>query len=52
MTTGFLIFLFWPASVDIRWIGLPRVATLAILTRLQWGVLQETLVAERMSHIS
>lgn len=37
MTTGFLIFLFWPASVDFCWIGLPLAATLAILTRLQWG---------------
>lgn len=37
MTTGFLIFLFWPASVDVRWIGIPLAAILAILTRLQWG---------------
>lgn len=37
MATGLLICLFWPASVDVRWIGLPLAATLAILTRLQWA---------------
>ena len=37
MATGLLIGLFWPASVDVRWIGLPLAATLAILTRLQWA---------------
>lgn len=37
ITTSLLIGLFWPASVDVRWIGLPLAATLAILTRLQWA---------------
>ena len=37
MATSFLIGLFWPASVDVRWIGLPLAATLAILIRLQWA---------------
>ncbi|TAK43649.1 MAG: DUF4400 domain-containing protein [Betaproteobacteria bacterium] len=37
MATGLLICLFWPGSVDVRWIGLPLAATLAILTRLQWA---------------
>ncbi len=37
MATGLLIGLFWPASVDVRWIGLPLAAALAILTRLQWA---------------
>jgi len=37
MATGFLICLLWPASVDVRWIGLPLAATLAILARLQWA---------------
>ncbi|MCL4215401.1 MAG: DUF4400 domain-containing protein [Candidatus Hydrogenedentes bacterium] len=37
LATALLICLFWPASVDVRWIGLPLAATLAILTRLQWA---------------
>lgn len=37
MATGLLICLFWPASVDVRWIGLPLAATLGILNRLQWA---------------
>ena len=37
MATGLLIGLLWPASVDVRWIGLPLAATLGILTRLQWA---------------
>jgi len=37
IATALLIFLFWAASVDVRWIGLPLAATLAILTRLQWA---------------
>jgi len=37
MATGLLIGLFWPASVDVPWIGLPLAAALAILTRLQWA---------------
>jgi len=37
MATGLLICLFWPASVDVRWIGLSLASILAILTRLQWG---------------
>lgn len=37
MATGLLICLFWPASVDVRWIGLPLAASLGILTRLQWA---------------
>lgn len=36
MAISFLICLFWPASVDVRWIGLPLAAMLGILTRLQW----------------
>jgi integrating conjugative element membrane protein (TIGR03747 family) len=34
---GILVALLWPASVDVRWIGLPLTATLGILTRLQWA---------------
>lgn len=37
MAAGLLICLFWPASVDVRWIGLPLAAILGILTRLQWA---------------
>ena len=37
MATGLLIGLFWPASVDVRWIGLPLAASLGILIRLQWA---------------
>ncbi len=37
LATALLIYLFLPASVDVRWIGLPLAATLAILTRLQWA---------------
>jgi len=37
MATGLLICLFWPASVDVRWIGLLLAATLGILARLQWA---------------
>ena len=37
MATGLLICLFWPASIDVRWIGLPLAASLGILTRLQWA---------------
>ncbi len=33
---GLLTGLLWPASVDVRWIGLPLAATLGILARLQW----------------
>lgn len=36
MAISLLICLFWPASVDVRWIVLPLAATLGILTRLQW----------------
>ncbi len=37
MAAGLLICLFWPAAVDVRWIGLPLAATLGILARLQWA---------------
>jgi len=37
MAAGLLIGLFWPASVDVRWIGLPLAIALGILTRLQWA---------------
>ena len=37
MATGLLICLFWPASVDVRWIGLPLATSLGILARLQWA---------------
>jgi len=37
MATGLLVCLFWPASVDLRWIALPLAVTLAILARLQWA---------------
>jgi len=37
MATSLLICLFWPASVDVRWIGLPLATSLGILTRLQWA---------------
>ena len=36
MATGLLICLFWPASDDVRWIGLPLAASLGILSRLHW----------------
>lgn len=37
MAIGLLIGLFWPASVDVRWIGVPLTGTLGILARLQWA---------------
>ena len=37
MAIGLLTVLLWPASVDVRWIGLPLAATLGIATRLQWA---------------
>lgn len=36
MAISLLICLFWPASVDVRWVGLPLAAMLGVLTRLQW----------------
>jgi len=36
MVIGLLIGLLGPASVDVRWIGLPLTAILGILARLQW----------------
>lgn len=37
MAIALLVGLLWPASVDVRWIGLPLAATLGILARLQWA---------------
>ena len=37
MAIGLLTGLLWPATLDVRWIGLPLAATLAVLTRLQWA---------------
>jgi len=34
---GLLTGLLWPATIDIRWIGLPLAAILGALTRLQWA---------------
>jgi len=37
MVIALLIGLLWPASVDVRWIGLPLTAILGVLARLQWA---------------
>ncbi|MBI2293980.1 MAG: DUF4400 domain-containing protein [Betaproteobacteria bacterium] len=37
MAIALLVGLLWPAAIDVRWLGLPLAATLAILTRLQWA---------------
>ena len=37
MAIAFLVGLLWPAAIDVRWLGLPLAACLAILTRLQWA---------------
>lgn len=37
MATSLLVGLLWPAAIDVRWLGLPLAACLAILTRLQWA---------------
>ena len=37
MAIGLLTALLWPATLDVRWIGLPLAATLGVLTRLQWA---------------
>jgi integrating conjugative element membrane protein (TIGR03747 family) len=37
MAIGLLTALLWPATLDVRWIGLPLAATLGILARLQWA---------------
>jgi integrating conjugative element membrane protein (TIGR03747 family) len=37
MAIGLLTGLLWPATLDVRWIGLPLAATLGVLTRLQWA---------------
>jgi hypothetical protein len=37
MAIGLLTGLLWPATLDVRWIGLPLAATLGILARLQWA---------------
>ena len=37
MAIGLLIGLLWPATIDVRWIGVPLTAFLGILTRLQWA---------------
>lgn len=34
---GLLIALLWPASVDVRWIGVALIPALGILARLQWA---------------
>jgi len=37
MAIALLVGLLWPAAIDIRWLGVPLAACLAILTRLQWA---------------
>ena len=37
LPTGLLVWLLSPASIDVRWIGLPLTASLGILSRLQWA---------------
>jgi len=37
LATGLLIGLLWPASIDVRWIGLLLGATLSVFARLQWA---------------
>ena len=37
MAIALLVGLLWPAAIDVRWLGLPLAACLAILTRLQWA---------------
>lgn len=36
MATSLLVGLLWPGAIDVRWVGLPLAACLAILARLQW----------------
>ena len=37
MAISLLIGLLWPATLDVRWIGLPLAAILGVLSRLQWA---------------
>ena len=37
MATGLMAGLLWPATLDVRWIGLPLAAALGVLARLQWA---------------
>ena len=37
MAIGLLTALLWPATLDVRWIGLTLAATLGVLTRFQWA---------------
>lgn len=37
LAIGLLTALLWPATLDVRWIGLPLAGTLGILARLQWA---------------
>ncbi|MBE0624599.1 MAG: DUF4400 domain-containing protein [Burkholderiales bacterium] len=37
MAIALLVGLLWPASIDVRWLGLPLAAILGVLARLQWA---------------